>query len=66
VQEIGQRPAWYQLCQPVMFVQADHDGLRVGLAGQPDQRLGDCPVIGHRLAVGRQPRLPGERGTALG
>jgi len=44
---------------------ADHDGLRVGLTGQPDQCLGDRPGIGHRPAVRLQTRLPGERGTTL-
>jgi hypothetical protein len=65
VQEVGQRPARHQLCQPAVLVQADHDGLRVGLAGHPDQRVGDRRVIDYRPALGLQPRLPGERGTAL-
>jgi hypothetical protein len=66
VQEVGQRPARHHLGQPVVLVQPDHDGLRVALAGQPDQGVGDGRVIGHRLAAGGQACLPGQRGTALG
>jgi hypothetical protein len=66
MQQIGQCPAWHQPRQPVVLVQANHDGLRAGLAGQPDQRVGDRRVIDYRLAFGLQPRLPGERGAALG
>jgi len=49
----------------VAFVQADHDGMGVGFAGQPDQRVGDRTVAGYRLPVGRQARLPGQRSPAL-
>jgi hypothetical protein len=63
VQEIRQRLGWHQPGQPVALVQADHDGLRVGFTGQPHQRVRDRPVVGDRLPVGGQPRLPGQRGA---
>jgi hypothetical protein len=61
VQKVRQRPARRQLCQPVPLVRADHDGCRVGLAGQPEQRVRHRRVVGHRQRAGIKPGLLGER-----